>query len=248
MKDPFELAGDDRGVLCIHGFTGTPHDVRFLGESLTQRGMSVSGIALPGHATRIEDLEPITRADWTDAVTAAYDALAARCRRVAVVGQSMGGLLALHLATRRPVAAVASLAAPLWLEGIARIVARSATRGVLRGRVRFLPKLGGPDVRDADERRINPSYRAFPARALGELLELMELVDAALPDVRAPLLVLHGRQDHTAPVASAHRIAARAAAGELRLRILPRSYHLIANDVERTVVAAEVGHFLERHL
>src|SRR5262245_4963531 len=114
QREPFELPGDDRGVLCIHGFTGTPHDMRFLGASLAAGGRTVAGIALPGHATRVEDLEPLGHADWTAAVLRAYDDLAARCRRVAVVGQSMGGLLALWLATRRPgVAAVASLAAPL---------------------------------------------------------------------------------------------------------------------------------------
>jgi carboxylesterase len=247
-REPFELPGDDRGVLCIHGFTGTPHDMRFLGESLAHRGLTVSGIALPGHATRVEELEPLGHAEWTASVLRAYDDLAARCRRVAVVGQSMGGLLAMWVATRRPgVAAVATLAAPLWFEGLTRVVARATTRGVLRGRVRYLPKVGGPDVRDPDEKRVNPSYRAFPVRALGQLMDFMEQVDAALPEVRAPLLVLHGEHDHTAPVGSAQRIAARAAASELRLRILPESFHLLANDVERTVVAAEVGRFVERH-
>jgi esterase/lipase len=76
----------------------------------------------------------------------------------------------------------------------------------------------------------------------------MERVDDELPDVRVPLLVLHGDNDHTAPVGSAARIAERVNARELRVRILPRSFHLLAIDEERTVVAAEVGHFFERHL
>jgi len=247
-KDPFELAGDARGVLCIHGFTGSPYEMRYLGDDLAARGMSVRGIALPGHATRVEELEPLGFAEWTAAVAAAYDELAARCRSVAVVGQSLGGLLAMHLATRRPVAAVASLAAPLWFEGLTGVVARATTRGPLAGRLRYLPKLGGSDVRDAAARRANPSYRKFPVRALGQLLAFMDVVDAALPEVRAPLLVLHGEHDHTAPVGSARHIATRVAARELRVRILPRSYHLVAIDEERTIVAAEVGTFFERHL
>jgi carboxylesterase len=244
----FVFAGDDRGVLCIHGFTGTPYEVRFLGESLAARGMSVRGIALPGHATRVEDLEPLGIQEWTAAALAAFDEMAARCRSVAVVGQSMGGLLALHVATRRPVAAAASLAAPLWFEGLSGLVARVTTRGPLAGKVRYLPKLGGPDVRARDVKRANPSYRAFPVRALGQLMAFMERVDDELPDVRVPLLVLHGDNDHTAPVGSAARIAERVNARELRVRILPRSFHLLAIDEERTVVAAEVGHFFERHL
>jgi carboxylesterase len=105
LGDPFFFPGDDRAVLCIHGFTGTPYEMRFLGEQLATRGMTVRGIALPGHATRIDDLYDKTWRDWVDAVVAAYDELAARSRGVVVVGQSLGGLLAMYLATlRRPVA------------------------------------------------------------------------------------------------------------------------------------------------
>jgi carboxylesterase len=249
LSDPFDFPGDRRGVLCIHGFTGSPYEMRFLGEALATRGMTVRGMALPGHATRIDDLHDKTWRDWVDAVVAAFDELSARCDRVAVVGQSLGGLLALYLATRRAPATVVSLAAPLWLEGIGGVVARALTRGPLAGRVRTLPKLGGSDVRDPAVRAENPCYRGFPVAPLGELLAFMDVVDAALPLVRVPLLVLHATQDHTAPVASARRIVARAAAPERpRLLILDDSYHLIACDVERERVAAEVGAWCARHL
>ena len=95
----------------------------------------------------------------------------------------------------------------------------------------------------------NPCYRGFPVAALGELLAFMDVVDVALPQVRAPLLVMHATQDHTAPVASARRIVARAGSSERpALTILPESYHLISCDVERDQVAAEVGAWCARHL
>lgn len=245
--EPFDLDGDDRGVLCVHGFTGTPFEMRFLGERLHRAGFTARGLQLPGHGTSVADLDRTTWYDWAGAVDAELDDLRRRCRTVAVVGQSLGGLLALHAAARRDdLAAIASLAAPLWLEGLGRAAARwTGPGGPLHGRVRVLPKLGGSDVRDRAARAANPAYREVPCAALASLCEFMQVVDAELADVRAPLLVVHARRDHTAPVASAARIAARARAQ--RLRILPDSFHLIAIDVERETVAAEVTTFFERH-
>lgn len=228
-------------MVCLHGFTGSPYEMRYLGGALAEAGFTVAGPRLPGHGTSVEDLDATTWHAWVAAVDQALDAMARRCRRVAVVGQSLGGLLALHAAARRPeLAAVVSLAAPLWLGGLAGSLAPR-----LIGRVRLLPKLGGSDVRDPAARAANPSYRQIPTRALGELLAFLPVADAALPQITAPVLVVHALHDHTAPVACAYRIAARARAR--RLRLLPRSYHLIAIDVERDLVAAEVIDFVRHH-
>jgi carboxylesterase len=64
--------------------------------------------------------------------------------------------------------------------------------------------------------------------------------------VRAPLLVVHARRDHTAPVASAARISTLARAA--RTRILDDSFHLITIDLERDAVAAEVSHFFAERM
>jgi carboxylesterase len=245
---PFDLDGDDRGVLCVHGFTGTPFEVRYLGHRLHRAGFTVRALQLPGHGTSVDDLDRTTWLDWAGAVDAELDELGRRCRRIAVVGQSLGGLLALHAAARRDdLAAVATLAAPLRLGGVGDRVARWTRSGGILESVRRLPKLGGSDVRDPVARAANPSYREIPTTALTSLCDFMGVVDRELPQVRSPLLVVHARRDHTAPVASAARIAARAAARAIRTRILERSFHLVAIDVERDVVAAEVITFFEAH-
>ena len=244
--EPFELDGDNGvGVICSHGFTGTPQSIRYLGDRVHEAGFTVRGLRLPGHGTSLEDLDRVRWQDWADAVERELDALLQRCDRVAVVGQSLGGLLALHLAANRPeVAAVASLAAPLWVDGLAGRVARAVERGGLRW-LKALPKLGGADVRDKSLRREMTGYRAFPVRAIGELAAFMRVVDGELVQIRQPVLVLHAEHDHVAPVACASHLAA--ATHAVRTRILPRSYHLIAVDVERDIVAAEVIDFLRRY-
>ena len=241
----FELDGDGAvGVVLQHGFTGSPWEVRYLGDRLAAAGISVIGPLLPGHGTRVEDLDTTKWQDWVAHVEAAVDRMAKRCDKVAIVGQSLGGLLSLFVATRRPeLTSVSSLAAPLWLEGISKRVAGWAAAGKLP--FKAIPKFGGSDVLDARSRVENPCYPAVPMKALGQLVELMTVVDAALPKVTQPTLVLHARQDHTAPVACAARIAEATRAE--RIRILPRSYHLIAVDVERDIVAAEVVQFVRKH-
>ncbi|MGN6110596.1 MAG: alpha/beta hydrolase [Kofleriaceae bacterium] len=245
--DPFELDGDGDEIVAVlvHGFTGTPYEMSHLGAHLARQGIAVRAPLLPGHGTSIGDLDRTGWRDWAGAVERAVEAASARFRRVAVIGQSLGGLLALHVASRRPeLAAVGSLAAPLWLPGWSGRIAAWTTTGPLRW-ISKLPKLGGSDVRDPRVRAINPSYRAIPTRALGELLAFMQVVDAELPQIACPVLVMHATHDHTAPVACAARIADRARAE--RVRILPRSYHLIAIDLERDLVADEVTALLRRH-
>ncbi|MFT3695468.1 MAG: alpha/beta fold hydrolase [Kofleriaceae bacterium] len=246
---PFELgdlAEDTIGVLLVHGFTGTAYEMRFLGERLADAGFYVRGIVLPGHGTSPEDLDATVWADWAGAVEAAFDELLLKCRRVAVCGQSLGGLLSLHLASKRAdVAAVATLAAPLWLDGLSGRVASWAMSGALSW-LKQIPKLAGSDVRDPNVRRENPSYRVIPTKALAQLGEFMRVVGGELDKIQAPVLVVHGKHDHTAPVASAAAIADRTHAR--RVKLLERSYHLIAVDVERDIVAEEVRSFFRRNV
>lgn len=53
--EPFFFQGGRTGVLLLHGFTGTPKEVRWMGEDLQKHGYTVLGIRLHGHATHPDE-------------------------------------------------------------------------------------------------------------------------------------------------------------------------------------------------
>src|SRR6187549_3092356 len=82
--EPFDLDGDDDvGVVLVHGFTGTPFEVGYLGRALAKERYTVSAPRLPGHGTSLDDLDRTRWEDWVGTVENATDRLAARCRTVA---------------------------------------------------------------------------------------------------------------------------------------------------------------------
>lgn len=245
---PFRFDGDRRGLLVVHGFTGTPFEMRPLGEALHKRGFSVVGPRLAGHGGSIADLAATRWPEWYDTVERAFDELRGRVGSVGVCGLSLGGLLTLELARRRPreIAAIAVLSVPLWLPrwqaGAIRLASRlSWTR---RG---SLPKVGGSDIADREMRARNPTGGGFPLGALASLLDCMDHVRAGIGEVDRPAFVAHGHRDRTAPFACMAEIA-RTLRGPIEQLVLPRSRHVVTLDVERADLFRRLGDFFTRQL
>src|SRR5438445_12307653 len=64
---PFSLGDGEDACLLLHGLTGSPAEVRPVGEALARAGFRALGPLLPGHGTSPADLAPVTRSDLLDA-------------------------------------------------------------------------------------------------------------------------------------------------------------------------------------
>ncbi len=233
MVRPWTLGDGRRGVLLLHGFAGTPPELRRLGEHLAAHGYHCRGPALAGHATTPEDLEATTWRDWVGSAQAELSALAAECDEVMVAGQSMGGTVALHLAaTDLRVAAVATLAAPVWLSGLATRVIPVARR-----LVRWHRAGSDIDLYDLDAIDELHSHGLRPMRAIHQFTQLLHEVRDELAFVRAPVLVLHGGRDRTIDPANALEIEHRLVCSrEVTRRMFARSGHGMSVDVDRAEI------------
>ncbi len=249
--EPFDLdpGAAPAAALCVHGFTGTPYEMRGIGEALFSAGIRARGIRLPGHE-RSEALAAVTRDDWRRAVREAYAELRACHERVALVGMSMGGVLSLDLAATGapPPDAVVTLAAPMFLYGWkTQILLPVLGASPLGARLRWTKESPG-NIKDAAARSRHPSLRWAPLSALNELRNLVHETRRKLSGISAPLLIAHSRYDTTALVASADIIDRGVRSRVVEKIILTDSYHVITVDRERERVETDVVRFLRTHL
>src|SRR5690242_21903999 len=83
--------------------------MKYGGKGVGKAGYTVYGMPLLGHCGTEADLLRTGWRDWTASVDRAYERLRPEVDRVCVGGLSMGALLSLELAARRPDACAALL-------------------------------------------------------------------------------------------------------------------------------------------
>ena len=249
-SEGFALAGSrPLGCLLIHGFTATPDEMRPLGEALAARGFPVRAVRLAGHGTEVADLAGTRWTDWFASVAEGADRLRRDVPALAVAGMSLGALLALHLAATRPaeVSALVLCGTPLELRGAGvRWLPLLARIPCIARRWATIPKPGGPDIADPAVRAASRSYRAMPLGAVLELLRLQAVVRGEVGRVTQPALLLHGRHDHSVPLANLERVRRSLGSRLIESHVLERSWHVVTLDYDRDEVARLTADFLGR--
>ncbi|MBP2628845.1 MAG: Carboxylesterase [Firmicutes bacterium] len=235
--EPFFLPGGAYGVLLIHGFTGSPSEVRLLGDFLHKEGYTVLAPRLSGHGTTVEEMASTKWPHWYSTVEDAYHILRAMCNSIAVIGLSMGGLLALKLATEYQVERLVSLSTPIFIAD-----KRLDMLPVYRMFRDFVPKKRRIYA-DVDP-KYSVCYASTPLSSLSSLINLIEHVENLLPTIHEPLLIVQGRQDRTVQPRSAEYIYDMIASNEKTLMWLEKSGHIVTIDIEREQIFRKIADFL----
>ena len=243
----FFLPGAGVSALLIHGLSGTPFEMRYLGERLAAAGVRVLGVRLAGHAGTPEELGATAHPHWYESVVEGFERLLAFGDPNIVIGLSMGSLLAARLAAdqREAVAGLVMLAPAFYLPAPTRIALRLMRPARAFGDRIYFRKSAGSDIHDAAAREIHPGTRLMPLGAAVSLIELSDLIRPRLAEVIQPTLVIHSRRDHTCPYdLNLDFVMGRLGSAEKRAIALEESYHVITVDSEKERVAEETLNFV----
>ena len=245
--EPFLFHGGSNGCLLIHGFTASPQEMRFLGESLASEGYTTLGVRLAGHATSLEDMQRTRWRDWLASVEDGYNLLHSICSRVIVIGFSQGGVLALRFCAGTAVDALVTISTPFDLPPNKSL---QALRPILRPLSIIVPTIAKGTGGWVDESRAaeRVAYDAYPLRSIVELDGLLKDMRTHIKDVTAPLLSIHSRRDDFVPPEDMERIQKAVSSQTKRSAWVERSYHLIVCDVDRNLVLEAILKFIHEQV
>lgn len=214
------LAGDsDKRALFIHGFPGTPFELKGLAEALVERGWQVSVPLLPGFGKDIINLANKNRNDWLGKIKSEYETLKKGSKYMLLVGFSMGGALSLTSAvTLKPDQLI--LLAPFsklpdWREMLLPVVkyvlpelrpfekADFNDRSVQAEFKKMLPDVDLTDVNIQTQLRKLVTLRT---ESLVQLREVGKLALVNAPKVPCSCVVIQGTDDKTVIVRYTQRL------------------------------------------
>lgn len=234
------------GCLLLHGLTSSVATVDALVPHLLARDIPYRLPVLRGHGGSPGDLAGVTWRDWYADASAALEDLLNECGRVVVVGLSMGGVVALHLAAERSaqICGVVAIAPALRLVGTPIVRTRLAYRALMG---RHMPTNPLNAYQDPELAARSSNYPTAPARTILSLVGYGRKVERLVPRVHAPLLVLYPPNDRVADPRAARSLFARVGtpAAQKQLVAFPHSGHEMLLDREAPSVIAAVMRFVD---
>ncbi|UCD37731.1 MAG: alpha/beta fold hydrolase [Fidelibacterota bacterium] len=238
-----DLGDGPVGCFLIHGFTGSTYELQGLAEFLAANGFRVASRLLAGHGTSIEECNLVHAKDWLEESEFHFTEFALNCDATFVIGLSMGAGLALHLSTLFPVAGVVAMSPALILHSrylrwylplITPFVSSISKERLNRGR-------------DVDQHHYY-GYSRYPLKGVRAMIKLNRYIRAELPKVALPAMIMHARNDPTAPFENATLVLNTIKSEDKVLRAYDHSGHVLPDSSEKEQVWNDTLDFLKQHL
>jgi len=227
------------GVLLVHGFTGSPPSMRPWGEFLHSKGYTVRVPLLPGHGTKVEDLNKTKWEEWPAKITHELSQLQKSCDKIFLVGLSMGGGTVLNVteSNNEAITGVILVNPMIHVKGVPVELAYFLSRfQKLRSSVGDDIKRPGITVW---------GYDHLPTRGVYQLLKMLRVTRQNLAKVTVPVQLFHSVDDHTLPITNTEIILAELGSTNKTRIELVNSYHVATLDYDQELIFQNSLTFIE---
>lgn len=245
--EPFYLPGSSVGCLLVHGFVSAPQEMHWLGERLNAAGFTVHGLRLYGHATQASDLYHVRWRDWIASVEDGYHLIKDQCEKIAVIGMSLGGAIALVISSYLPIDCAITVSTPFQTIPYSKLSFLRATLPgfrIIQSLIKFLPKPPPLDFHDRQAAKDHLTYSVLPIRGIIEIDKLLDQMQRTLPQLSIPVLVIHSLTDRGVPIDNAHKIAHALGSDTVETLFVEESGHVVLLEPERQRAANTIIKFI----
>lgn len=217
----FLWPGKGSGVaILVHGFPGTPAEMRPMAEILHAEGWTVEGVLLPGFGSEIESLPKRRWSEWAAMVKHTVITHRRTGQPLMLVGHSMGGALSLTVAAQTPVHALILTAPFSALDNALftmlpvlrvifpeikpfRLLKLDFNNPEVRAGIRnFMPDI---DLDDPETQALIREYR-LPLALFDQVRQVGKAGQRAASRIKAPTLILQGLEDELVRPANTRRL------------------------------------------
>jgi len=233
----FFYKGGSKAVLLLHSFTSNTVDVKKLGSFLNREGYTCFAPLYKGHGQSAEHLMLSTPSDWWKSTEEGYNFLKSEgYQHIAVIGVSLGGLLALNVGQKMNVTGIVTMSVPYKGE------VYSLKKRVLYYAENYMQLQG------KEKQEISEELNQLAAYSTNSLLQFMELIDSTmegLSQLEKPISILYGELDEPLYRDSAKYIYAKASSSHKRIKGYLNSKHLMTLGPDRDIIHRDILTFLE---
>ncbi len=187
---PFYLNGNNIGIIMIHGGGGgTSADLKIIAEDLHKKGgYTISIPLLPGFGTSPEELRKTSIEKWLFTLYKELSYMKEKCDKIIIGGHSMGGILALILASDNDLDGVFTISTPYSVQSfLIHIIP------FIKIFMKYYPTNSEQFKKDTNGKWVG--YDKIPVNIGIKVKYLLKQMKRSLKKINSPVLLFQGRLD-----------------------------------------------------